>query len=368
MVCHLTTAHPANDVRISFRECKSILDSGEFDVLLIAHGEVDIGANLLTQNLGRLPRSRVYRTLKAQFVGFSRSITVKAQIWHIHDPELIYVALWLRILRKKVIWDAHEDYFLQFSSQVSYRKYIPRGAAGITNIFVRASLRLIDKFSTAVVCATESIASKYHNPNVYIVGNEAIVEDFLDAEPNCRSRQILFTGTADDSQCFRALVMAVKSIPEVKIALAGRNQQSQEVLWAKNELNDRLMFLGWLDRRELVKAISESFLGVLTYENVITNDHNSPNKLFEFSAAGLPCLATPTKSNIEWNEKSDGAFLSSGFDSVDLAEAIATSMRSNEKWSQKSKSLRAWSQQHGDWVISETELLKLYESISRDIS
>jgi hypothetical protein len=362
-VCHLTTAHPANDVRISFRECKSLIQSGKFEVLLVAHGQVDIGLDLTTHDLGRIPKSRVIRIVKAQIVGLLLSLRLKATIWHIHDPELIFIGLWLRLLGKKVIWDAHEDYFLQFSPNVNYRKYIPRGAVGITNFIAILSLRMIDRYSTAIVCATNSISSKYKNSNKYIVGNQAVVKDFLGAQPKHASRQLLFTGTTDNSQCFKELVIAVKRFPEVTIALAGRNQHCQQILWAESVLGNQLILLGWLDRKELVKEISNSFLGVLTYEDVITNDHNSPNKLFEFSVAGLPCLSTPTKSNIEWNEKSDGAYMARGFGSNDLAEAISLAIDSEARWIQKSKSLRDWGIKNGDWEVSERELLSLYETL-----
>jgi glycosyltransferase involved in cell wall biosynthesis len=74
-------------------------------------------------------------------------------------------------------------------------------------------------------------------------------------------------------------------------------------------------------------------------------------------------LATPTNSNIEWNQESIGGYMTKGFDSNDFVEAISLAISSNELWNKKSKSLRSWCVENGDWEISEKQLLKLYESI-----
>jgi hypothetical protein len=39
-ICHVTTAHRAGDVRIFERECRAIAENSEYEVMLIAPGEM----------------------------------------------------------------------------------------------------------------------------------------------------------------------------------------------------------------------------------------------------------------------------------------------------------------------------------------
>ena len=111
---------------------------------------------------------------------------------------------------------------------------------------------------------------------------------------------------------------------------------------------------------QLASVISESTIGLITYNNNPINMTNSPNKLFEFSAAGLPCVVTPTDSNRIWAAKSGGAVLANGFNADDLAQALGFATIDKEKWELMSENLRAWSKEEGSWDNSERSLLSIY--------
>ena len=68
-------------------------------------------------------------------------------------------------MKRKVIWDSHEDYFKQFSSIVDYRTYIPNYLKPIVRNIIGLLLNYIDRKAVGIVCATASIADKYQNKN-----------------------------------------------------------------------------------------------------------------------------------------------------------------------------------------------------------
>ena len=362
-VCHLTTVHPANDVRIYYRECKSIADKLNLRVVLVAHGKLPSSRNLFCLDLGRLPKSRLIRLIRSQLLGFRTICTIKAPIWHLHDPELLLVAWWLILIRKKVIWDAHEDYFMQFSKQVNYRKYIPRFFSGVINVLFIGLLKIIDRKCDGVISATPTIASNYSNINTVVVGNEVRIEEFIDCNPRFSSRDLLFTGATDETQCFKEVVDAVSRFPNLILNVAGRQVETSDWKQAKLVLGDQLIHLGWLSREGLAKAISNSFLGFLTYENVQTNSTNSPNKLFEFSAGGLPCVVTPTRANVVWVAESNGGYCIDGFTSTDIEKGIRAALESELDWTNKSTQSRGWSRLKGNWDFSEKILISFYNSL-----
>jgi glycosyltransferase involved in cell wall biosynthesis len=88
---------------------------------------------------------------------------------------------------------------------------------------------------------------------------------------------------------------------------------------------------------------------------------NSPNKLFEFSAGGLPCVATPTLSNRKWVQESNGAVLADGYTAEDLYEALKRVLSNKNDWDSMSNNLRRWSNLEGNWKKSEQTLLELYD-------
>jgi glycosyltransferase involved in cell wall biosynthesis len=301
--------------------------------------------------------------MRSQIIGFRSSTKIKAGIWHIHDPELLPLALWLRMLGRKVIWDAHEDYFLQFGRKLNYRKYIPIGFSWFVNLALKTLLKLVDKFSNGVISATNSISLKYKNKNKVVIGNEAVLKEFMECKPTFSNQLLLFTGATDSSQCFDAVVKAVKFFPDLQLGVAGRDIKNPNIEKALELLGNQLVILGWLSREDLSKIISQSFLGFVTYENIETNDTNSPNKLFEFSASGLPCVATPTLANINWSKVSKGVYLAPNFDTNGIEVAIRKALSSESDWLEKSQLLRKWSAKEGSWEISEKRLLDFYENL-----
>src|SRR5438445_4359891 len=95
-VAHLTAVHPADDVRIFAKECRSLAAAG-YAVDLVAPG--DIGGVLDGVRLHGVPvprggrLGRMTRTVRDVYRAARR---LDADLYHVHDPELLPVALLLR--------------------------------------------------------------------------------------------------------------------------------------------------------------------------------------------------------------------------------------------------------------------------------
>jgi len=361
----VTTAHHADDVRIFERQCRSLADTGEYDVSIAGPGNIPPGSTVTHLPLPPISRRRLLRFLLSPLRVFLLARRTSGDVWHIHDPELIPVALWLAKSGKRVIWDAHEDYLGQVIDPQS-KTWIPGFARTTVRKCFSVVLNRMDERAVAIVAATPVIASRYQNLRTVVVGNEVRLEPFRECSPTFGARRLLFTGHVNQGHLFSELVKAVMQLPDIELAVAGRFSTSQLWLDSKTILGDRLIHLGWLDRKALSREISLSTLGVVTYIDNAPYAVGLPTKLFEFAAAGLPVVATPNPLTRSLIEKSGCGFVAEGFTHESLKRAITKGLSDKSVWLAASVNGRHWARTEGNWESSEKSLLALYRDILRN--
>lgn len=361
-VVHVTTAHPADDVRIFERECRSLVGTGRYDVVLAAAGTIPAGSGVTLIPLTPVPSGRLARFSAGPRKAFALARVIAADVWHFHDPELLPVAYRLARSGRKVIWDAHEDYQSQFTSEGG-KNWIPGPMRGLVRAGTQGLLAAVDRHAAGVVAATSTIATRYSNPRTVIVGNETRLEAFEGCRPSFSAKRLLFTGTVGTSHLFDEVVEAVAQVPDARLAVAGR--EPDPVLWASAEqrLGDRLAYLGWLGRAELAEAMNDSSLGFLTYADTAAYAVASPTKSYEFAAAGLPMIASPNPMNLRALGDSGAGFIATDFSAPALSEAVRRGLGDLVTWEGASRAARAWAAQNGSWAPSEARLLNLYSEL-----
>ncbi len=62
-VCHFTSAHPSDDIRVFVKECSSLADAGH-EVYLVAKGDSRIENNVTVVGLGNPSGGRLTRMSK----------------------------------------------------------------------------------------------------------------------------------------------------------------------------------------------------------------------------------------------------------------------------------------------------------------
>jgi hypothetical protein len=109
-VCHLTSVHPIDDVRIFHKECISLAKNG-YDVTLIACGEreyEEIKNGVKCISLYVPVKNRLERMIKRPKAIYKKALEIDTYIYHFHDPELLPLGKKLKRKGKKVIYDAHK--------------------------------------------------------------------------------------------------------------------------------------------------------------------------------------------------------------------------------------------------------------------
>ncbi|SUA50896.1 Uncharacterised protein [Oligella ureolytica] len=108
-VAHLTSVHPRYDTRIFLKECTSLASNGYTVSLIVADGKGDETKNNVSIYDVGASKGRMDRIRNAPGRVLVKALELDADIYHLHDPELIPIGVKLKKRGKVVIFDAHED-------------------------------------------------------------------------------------------------------------------------------------------------------------------------------------------------------------------------------------------------------------------
>ena len=171
-VCILTTVHQPFDTRIFHKEAKTLVQAG-YDVTLIAkHSKNEIIDGVKIIALPK-PKNRFMRIFGLTWQAFCLALHQNADAYHFHDPELIFIGIFLKLLGKKVIYDVHEDVPKQIMNKVWLgNNQIRKFAAFIMNIVEQIGALLFNK----IVAATPDIARKFPKSKRIILRNFSILK------------------------------------------------------------------------------------------------------------------------------------------------------------------------------------------------
>lgn len=361
---HLTSAHARHDTRIFLKMCRSLAAAGQAVTLVVADGkgpEEQNGVRIL--DVGK-PSGRLDRMVGATRRVLRQALELDADIYHLHDPELLPAGLLLRRRGKRVIFDAHEDLPRQILSKHYLHPLVRRPLSAVVERFERFACRRL----THVVAATPVIRDKFVATGIAAtdINNFPLLGE-LESEVAWSDK--------DDRVCYVGGITAIRGIRQVVAAMALCRSGvrldlaggfGEEGVRAEVEASPgwaRVDALGFLSRPQVRDVLGRSVAGIVTFLPEPNHIDAQPNKMFEYMSAGLPVIA----SNFPlWREIIEGNECGICVDPLDpaaIAAAIDRLVEDPDLARRMGENGCVAVHERYNWGIEERKLLDLYEEL-----
>lgn len=292
-VAHLTSAHQRNDTRIFVKECISLAEQGLDVHLIVADGAGDERRNRVHVHDVGASSGRFDRMRHTSERVFHQALTLDADIYHLHDPELLPSAVKLKRRGKTVIFDAHEDLPKQLLGKPYLSPIVRQVLSRAFATYEWWSCRKLD----GIVAATPSIGEKFRliNPRTLNVNNYPLLDELQSTLPwTDKLPEVCYIGSISVLRGIVDVCGAMGMVRSgVRLNLAGTFSEAEVEQKVKTMAGwERVNQLGHLDREAVRGILERSVAGLVTFHPMPNHVDAQPNKMFEYMSAGIPVIAS----------------------------------------------------------------------------
>lgn len=361
-VCHISTVHDLMDDRIFFKECCTLSKNG-YEVCFIVKNDTnekvkDIQIVPISESSGRF--SRVF--IKG-WDAFNKALKVDADIYHFHDPELIFFGLLLKIFGKKVIYDIHEDVPQQILSKSWLGPtFIRKIVSNIFNFFEKG---ISSKFD-AVINVTSTIQLKFKNKRNILLRNFPIKEMIdLSQESNVEKNKpvIIYVGGLTEIRGIRELVKVTGMLGgKVELWLVGSFDDDDYKLKCEEEKGwTYTRCFGYRPMNEVYSIMKRADIGMCTLYSTGNHRNSLPVKAFEYMSCSLPMIM----SNFDyWKEYyAECSLFTDPYDCESIKECVDKIINDESLKQSLGNNGRKLIDTKYSWEVESLKLLELYKDI-----
>ncbi len=371
--CILSSVHRALDNRIFYREARSLAQAG-YDVTLVAiHERDEVKDGIRIIGLPRVPRWQrplLWRTLLRE------ALATVADVYHFHDPELLLVAPWLRLLSSKpTIYDVHEAN----ADFIRVKDYLPAWVRHPVAFVFGWLEPLLARLSSALIFADDQIAATFRGvrrpkATIYNFPARAFVEQAA-AETRAaapRPPVVLYLGGLERNRGARIMIEAFHQawqvFPEARLLHVGHLEPPGLEGEVRADVAQRGMELavtlsGRVPFDEIGGYLAQAAVGWVPWQPVPKNEKNIPTKLFEYMAYGLPLVSSDLASTRPFVHQGQNGYLVRADDPTAHAEALLDLLRRPERAAAMGRHGQELVRTEYNWDEMEGRLLALYQEL-----
>ena len=353
-----------------WREAYSLREHG-YDVTLIVNdeqGNETLGNGICVMSTGFIPQGRWQRMTESVHRIYNLGLARDADIYHLHEAELLTVALKLKQQGKRVIFDSHEFH----SENIKGREWIPSG--------IRRQIAFLYKQYETYVCKRIDgvITVAYWKGKDWFegrsrhsvqVGNYPRLNEYatVSVPPFSLRQGLCYTGGLSVERGITHLVKAGKRAG-VKVKLAGKFSSP---IYEREILNstDNVQYLGFItSRKDLFEMYANCAIGAALLLDVgqYASLENLPTKVYEYMAASMPVLISDFPYNRRLIEEYHFGLVANPNDVEEIATKITWLLGHPKEAEEMGKNGKRLLEEQFTWErAAEPELLRLYREIEQ---
>ena len=364
-VCHVTSAHEKESVRIFHKECVSLAKAG-YDVTLVQQGESYDKSGVHIVGFGAVASNRIKRMLLTSRAAYKKAVEVNADIYHLHDPELLPYALKLKRRGKQVVFDSHEH----TAEAILEKEWLPatirKAVYSLYDRYQKGICRKID----GIISVTPNIIRYFMecNPNTCQVANYPILKTEPQA-PREKNKRVVFAGGISRQWNHHTIIQALEANPDCRYCLCGPSGKYLDTLKQLHAWS-QVDYMGKIPHAQVADELAQSSIGMALLSPGRNTDWQNGTigntKIFEEMMAGLPVICTDF---VLWKEFVDRYQCGICVDPTnvdEIASAIRYLLDHPEEAKQMGENGRRAVKEEFNWGVEEKKLFALYEDILRN--
>ncbi len=365
--------HAWDDVRVYQKEACTLAAKG-YDVTLIAQAEQAFIEHDVKIRPAPKVRSRIFRFLKISVV-FVMAMRLKADIYHLHNPDMIPVALLLKLSGKRVIYDTHED----FAQRVLMRDWIPGWIRPIAARLVAIGESVVGRVADASVATQEAVRTRLGERAVLIenlpntqgplVDEAYALSHGIDRGDELR---LIYVGGIDRARGLDVMIDAMADLNalgmKARLWLIGFGNDAEIRSSLGRPGGAYVDYLGKLPQAQAFAFMIKADIGLATILDVGDHAQTSANKLYEYIVFGLPVVASDFP---RWRQSLPDSpalvFVPAG-DAASVTIAVRTIAAMPNRGKTHITPAREHLRERHSWELESLKLLHLYSRLLRVVS
>lgn len=363
-VCHMTSAHDEEDVRIFHKECVSLAENG-YEVWLVERGESREKNGVHIVGVGEIPEGRLKRMTEGARRVYETALALDCELYHLHDPELLPYGLMLKRMGKKVVFDSHEMTREQFLLKPYVNQFTGPLLTGVYGAYEDYVLKRLD--GVIFPCPIEGRFPLPGKNRTYVDNFPRLREMYERYDPDAVKEPgtVCIVGSLTEDRGVRDLILASEKAG-CKAVLAGilaPESFAEEVRERAEKGNIEL--LGPLGRDGVCEVLRRCCVGADPVWNVGQYDKldNMSTKVYEYMAMGIPVVFTRNRFNGSMIEAYRFGICVDPGNTEEFAAALRELLDDPGKAREYGENGRRAVKEHFSWEKEEKKLVELYRKI-----
>lgn len=373
-VCHLASKHKMNDMRIFEKECKSLAKAG-FDITLIGFGETpktEIIDGVRCISLYCPIKNNLELLRKRNKLSLTAALEVDADIYHLHEPELLPVGMKLKRKGKIVIFDSHEFYGWQLHDNIHTIKIIKVPAflmKIIGNLYMRYEKRVCMKFDAVIQICTMEGKDYFANRcrRSIFVRNLPSKTDYIRKTLIDYSQKpmVAMIGSITKERGITQLVKAVHQAGGTLLLAGAFVPKSYESELRQMPEFECVDYKGFLDKPGMIALMEQANIGASTILSVGQYDKvdTVSTKAYDYMSMELPVINSNTAFAKRMNDLYHFGICVNPEDPEEISNAITWLMEHPEQAIEMGKNGRKAIEEEFNWEKESEKLIAFYKSL-----